>query len=102
MISSSLPPLSFYHIATIPHFATPSRLTHRSPLVQRCYAALRELREMVDRSDNCDYYCSGMISAEEMWDALAPLRELVFEVDGTRLSERVDYICNQFPASRPH
>lgn len=74
----------------IPKWTTQAEVNRSNPLLQQCYASLRDLKRLCEDADNGDYYCSGMVSADEMWELLAPLREMVFVVDGTRMSERLD------------
>jgi len=73
----------------IPRFPTHYDHAKQNPLLQGCYDALRDLKAICDNPSE-DYYQTGMIAAEDVWAALEPLRQLVFEVDGTNLAARMD------------
>jgi hypothetical protein len=73
----------------LPYFPTQHLMVRGNPLLQGCYDALRDLKAMCD-NPSTDYYQHGMIDADEVWAALEPLRNLVFEVDGTNTSARLD------------
>lgn len=73
----------------IPRFPTHYDNAKRNPLLQGCYDALRDVKALCG-NPSTDYYQDGMIQADEVWAALEPLRKLVFEVDGTNLSARMD------------
>jgi hypothetical protein len=73
----------------LPRFTTQHDLARNNPLLQGCYDALRDVKAMCDNPSE-DYYQSGMINADDVWAALEPLRQLVFEVDGTSTSARID------------
>lgn len=81
----------------IPRFETHYDRANRNPLLQGCYDALRDLKAMCDNPSE-DYYQSGMIRADEVWEALEPLRKLVFEVDGTATSAKLDALNKKSPS----